>query len=70
MSKILNNRTALITGAARGIGKSIAENLAKAILNCIDEKRNQLYVSNIIKAKKTHHLYVWFYILILNMEVQ
>ena len=28
------------------------ENLAKAILNCIDEKRNQLFVSNIIKAKK------------------
>ncbi|MEC8611935.1 MAG: glycosyltransferase [Bacteroidota bacterium] len=32
------------------------ENLAKAILNCIDEKRNQLYVSNIIKAK---NYYSW-----------
>ena len=35
MSKILNNRTALITGAARGIGKSIAENLAKFGCNII-----------------------------------
>ena len=32
------------------------ENLAKAILNCIDEKRNQLYISNIIKAK---NYYSW-----------
>jgi len=30
------------------------ENLAKAILNCIDKKRNQLYISNIIKAKNNY----------------
>jgi len=35
LSKILNNRTALITGAARGIGKSIAENLAKYGCNVV-----------------------------------
>jgi Glycosyltransferase len=32
------------------------ENLSKAILNCIDEKRNKLYASNIIKAK---NYYSW-----------
>ena len=37
------------------------EKLAKAILNCIDEKRTQLYISNIIKPKNVIQLekYLW-----------
>ena len=57
LSEMDNNLKEIINKDQSGeVFDKTPENLAKAILNCIDEKRNQLYVSNIIKAK---NYYSW-----------
>ncbi|MFJ6411854.1 SDR family NAD(P)-dependent oxidoreductase [Terribacillus saccharophilus] len=53
MEMALNNKTALVTGSTKGIGKAIALELAKEGVNVLINGRNNEYVEEIVKEIKT-----------------
>jgi len=54
---LLNNKTIIITGASRGIGKALAHRLMKEEVNLVLVARSQDSLQEVLKGKKNNHKY-------------